>query len=80
MNKEWYRHNIWEEIVSGVPQGSILGQFLLNIFLCNLFLSIESNYFMNYADDTTYCVTGNDAAEVQSELKTIAEELFFKFA
>ena len=80
MNKEWYRHNIWEEIVSGVPQGSILGQFLLNIFLCNLFLSIESNYFMNYADDTTYCVIGNDTAEVQSELKTIAEELFFKFA
>ena len=31
---------------------------------------------MNYADDTTYCVIGNDAAEVQSELKTIAEEYF----
>ena len=76
MNKEWYRHNIWEEIVTGVPQGSILDQFLLNIFLCNLLLSIESNYFTNYADDTTYCIIGNDAAEVQSELKTIAEEYF----
>ena len=63
-----------EEIVSGVPQGSILGPLLFNIFLCNLFLSTESNYFTNYTDDTTPYVSGNDAEEVVLGLKTIAEK------
>ena len=66
-------YSLWEEIVSGVPQGSILGPLLFNTFLCYLFLSIESNYFTNYADDTTPCVIGNNPDEVASELRYITE-------
>ena len=61
---------------SGVPQGSILGPLLINIFLCDLFLTIKSNYFTNYADDTTSCVIGKNAEEVVSELKAITQKLF----
>ena len=43
-------YSLWEEIVLGVPQGSLLVALLFNIFLCDLFLSIENNYFTNYAD------------------------------
>ena len=72
-------YSLWEEIVSGVPQGSILGPLLFNIFLCDLFLSIENNYFTNYADDTTPNVIGNNPDEVVSELRDITEKLFTCF-
>ena len=36
-------------------QGLILGPFLFNIFLCDLFvLSTESDYFTNYPDITAF--------------------------
>ena len=59
-----------------LEQGPILGLLLLNIFLCDLFLSSESNYFTNYADDTTPYANGSDAEEVVSQLKTITEKLY----
>ena len=73
-------YSLWEEIFLGVPQGSILGPLLFNIFLCNLFLTIEGNYFANYADDTTPYVIGNNAEEVVSELKAITQKVFIWFA
>ena len=63
-------------MVSGLPQGSILGPLLFNIFLCDLFLSTESYYLTNYVDDTTPYVNGNDAEDVVFQLKTTTEKLF----
>ena len=53
---------------------------MFNNFLCDLFLAIQGNYFTNYADDTTPYVIGNNAEEVVSELKAIAQKLFIWFA
>ena len=64
-------YSLREEIFSGVPQGLIMDPLLFNMFLCDLFLTIEGNYFTNYADDTTPYVVGNNAEEVVSELKAI---------
>ena len=50
----------WERIITGVPQSSILGLLLFNIFLNDLFLIISNSSMSNYADDNTlYTFRGN---------------------
>ena len=53
----------WEDITSRVPQGSILGPLLFNIFLCDLFHEYQNNYFANSADDTTLYIVGDNTTE-----------------
>ena len=43
----------WEEIVFEVPQGSILGPLLINIFLFDLFFIMKETDFSSYAVDNT---------------------------
>ena len=46
-------YSSWSSIISGIPQGSILGPLLFNIYLCDLFLFFEDSNIASYADDTT---------------------------
>ena len=73
-------YSSWEEIMFGVPQKSILGPLLFNIFLCDLFLIMENIDIASYADDNTPYTTRNSIEEVIQKLENAAKTLFQWFS
>ena len=65
----------WEAILSRIPQGSIFGPLLFNIFMCHMFLILKATYFTGYADDNTPVVVRNDITDVIKALERIGESL-----
>ena len=59
----------WERIIAGVPQGSLLGPLLFNIFINYIFLYIENSDLCNYADDSTLYATGESLSIIIENLK-----------
>ena len=43
----------WADVIAGIPQGSILGPLIINVYLNNIFYFIDGNKLANYADDNT---------------------------
>ncbi len=43
----------WTKLTKGIPQGSGLGPFLLNVFMNDIFYFMEICDLVNYADDNT---------------------------
>ena len=69
-------YSFCSKILFGVPQGSILGPLLFNIFICDMFYFMEDFEIANYADDSTPFSAKLNRKSVVEELQISSSVLF----
>ena len=64
-------HSVFEVLLLGVPQGSILGPIIFNIFMNDSLYRVKESELHNFADDNT--ISSTDFS-VEKLLKTLERE------
>ena len=64
-------HSAFQVLLSGIPQGSILGPVVFNIFINDLFYKVKESELHNFADDNTIL---SEKFSVEKLLKTLERE------
>ena len=64
-----YIASMFQEIISGVPQGSILEPIIFNIFINDLLIFLVNCNVHNYADDNTISSFSNSINDLVKKLR-----------
>ena len=59
----------WTELFKGVPQGSILGPLIFNIFLNDIFYFVSKGDLYNYSDDNCISVSHQNISVLSKQLE-----------
>ena len=65
---------MWQDILLGVSQGSILGSFLLAVFLADLFFILNNTEIAIYANGTTPYDVSDNIDDLISSLKKSSKD------
>ena len=66
--KVGFAYSKWSKIRRGIPQGSLLGPLLFNIFINDIFMIIEQSDICNFADDNILYSCGERLTEIKENL------------
>ena len=61
-------HKVFQNLLSGITEGSVLGLLLCKIFINGLYLYISKTYLLNFADENTISAAGNTTGKPISNL------------